>query len=54
MGVLAYFGYYQAHEDDAEKAVRAELKLVTAVNSPKSHAPTDTRWQATGLLLKFD
>jgi len=49
MGVLVYFGYYQAHEDDAEKAVRAELKLVTAVNSPKSHAPADTRWQATGV-----
>ena len=49
-----HFGYYQAHVDDAEKAGRAELKLVTAVNSPKSHAPVDTRWQATGLLLKFD
>ena len=22
MGVLVYFGYYQAHEDDPEKAVR--------------------------------
>src|SRR2546429_1366607 len=30
-GVLAYFGYPQAHEDDAEKAVRAGLALVEAV-----------------------
>ncbi len=40
-GVLAYFGYPNAHEDDAERAVRAGLavveaapKLVTAVGSP--------------------
>ena len=30
-GVLAYFGYPQAHEDDAEQAVRAGLALVDAV-----------------------
>ena len=29
-GVLAYFGYPQAHEDDAEQAVRAGLALVAA------------------------
>jgi class 3 adenylate cyclase/predicted ATPase len=40
-GVLAYFGYPKAHEDDAERAVRAGLavveaapKLVTAAGSP--------------------
>ena len=40
-GVLAYFGYPQAHEHDAERAVRAGLaiveeapKLVTAAGSP--------------------
>ena len=40
-GVLAYFGYPKAHEDDTERAVRAGLavveaapKLVTAVGSP--------------------
>ena len=40
-GVLAYFGYPQAHEDDAERAVQAGLAivlaaphLVTAVGSP--------------------
>ena len=31
-GVLVYFGYPQAHEDDAERAVRAGLELVTAVS----------------------
>src|SRR6516165_1410107 len=30
-GVLAYFGYPLAHEDDAERAVRAGLALVAAV-----------------------
>lgn len=30
-GVLAYFGYPSAHEDDAERAVRAGLELVAAV-----------------------
>ena len=32
-GVLAYFGYPQAHEDDAERAVRSGLALVEAVGS---------------------
>jgi class 3 adenylate cyclase len=30
-GVLAYFGYPRAHEDDAERAVRAGLEIATAV-----------------------
>jgi predicted ATPase len=30
-GILAYFGYPQAHEDDAEQAVRAGLAIVDAV-----------------------
>src|SRR5262252_1372634 len=30
-GVLVYFGYPEAHEDDAEQAVRASLALVDAV-----------------------
>ena len=37
-GVLIYFGYPQAHEDDAERAVRAGLELVTAVTALKTHA----------------
>jgi class 3 adenylate cyclase len=38
-GVLVYFGYPQAHEDDAERAVRSGLELVTAVGALKTHAP---------------
>jgi class 3 adenylate cyclase/pimeloyl-ACP methyl ester carboxylesterase len=30
-GVLVYFGYPKAHEDDAERAVRAGLELVEAI-----------------------
>ena len=35
-GVLVYFGYPQAHEDDAERAVRAGLELIEAVGGLKS------------------
>ena len=35
-GVLIYFGYPQAHEDDAERAVRAGLEMVAAVAALKS------------------
>jgi class 3 adenylate cyclase len=31
-GVLVYFGYPQAHEDDAERAVRAGLRAIDAVS----------------------
>ena len=49
-GVLVYFGYPQAHEDDAERAVRAGLELVAAVGGLKTHAPLQTRVGiATGL-----
>ena len=37
-GVLAYFGYPRAHEDDAERAVRAGLALVTAIDRLTPHA----------------
>ena len=41
-GVLIYFGYPQAHEDDAERAVRAGLELVAAVGgSEDARAPSD-------------
>jgi hypothetical protein len=33
-GVLVYFGYPQAHEDDAERAVRAGLALVSPSPNP--------------------
>ena len=35
-GVLVYFGYPQAHEDDAERAVRAGLELIAAVAALKT------------------
>ena len=54
-GVLIYFGYPQAHEDDAERAVRAGLELVTAVSGLKTHAPLQTRVGiATGLVVVGD
>ncbi len=55
-GVLIYFGYPQAHEDDPERATRAGLRLVTAVGDLKdTHAPLQTRVGiATGLVVVGD
>jgi class 3 adenylate cyclase/predicted ATPase len=54
-GVLVYFGYPQAHEDDAERAVRAGLELVEAVAALKTRAPLQTRVGiATGLVVVGD
>jgi class 3 adenylate cyclase len=54
-GVLGYFGYPQAHEDDAERAVRAGLELVAAVGALKTHATLQTRVGiATGLVVVGD
>ena len=54
-GVLVYFGYPQAHEDDAEQAVRAGLELVAAVGQLKTHEPLRTRVGiATGLVVVGD
>jgi class 3 adenylate cyclase len=54
-GVLIYFGYPEAHEDDAERAVRAGLELVAAVGGLKTHAPLRTRVGiATGLVVVGD
>src|ERR1700733_6162054 len=51
-GVLIFFGYPQAHEDDAERAVRAALQLVAAVGDLKTHAVLQTRVGiATGLVV---
>ena len=35
-GVLVYFGYPQAHEDDAERAIRAGLDIVAAMPSVRT------------------
>ena len=54
-GVLVYFGYPQAHEDDAERAVRAGLELVHAVTALKSSVPLQARVGiATGLVVVGD
>jgi class 3 adenylate cyclase len=56
-GVLAYFGYPQAHEHDAERAVRAGLALVEAVQKLDSVAgvPSQVRVGiATGLVVVGD
>jgi class 3 adenylate cyclase len=54
-GVLVYFGYPQAHEDDAERAVRAGLELIAAVSALKAASPLQTRIGiATGLVVVGD
>jgi class 3 adenylate cyclase len=54
-GVLVYFGYPQAHEDDAERAVRAGLELIHAVGRLKSSVLLQTRvGAATGLVVVGD
>jgi class 3 adenylate cyclase len=54
-GALVYFGYPQAHEDDAERAVRAGLELIAAVSALKSSVPLQTRVGiATGLVVVGD
>jgi class 3 adenylate cyclase len=54
-GVLVYFGYPRAHEDDPERAVRAGLALVEAVG--RIQAPERLRVRvgiATGLVVVGD
>ena len=34
-GLLVYFGYPQAHEDDAQRAVRTGLGILDAIGAPK-------------------
>jgi class 3 adenylate cyclase/tetratricopeptide (TPR) repeat protein len=54
-GVLVYFGYPQAHEHDAERAVRAGLELIAAVGQLKTRALLQTRVGiATGLVVVGD
>ena len=54
-GVLIYFGYPQAHGDDAERAVRAGLEIVAAVTALKAPVALQTRVGiATGLVMVGD
>jgi len=54
-GVLVYFGYPEAHEDDAERAVRAGLELIAALIALKTPASLQSRVGiATGLVVVGD
>jgi class 3 adenylate cyclase len=54
-GVLIYFGYPQAHEDDAERAVRAGLAVVEAVGRLPAREDLRVRLGiATGLAVVGD
>ena len=54
-GLMVYFGWPQAHEDDAQRAVHAGLGILEAMqglNSPfgagKRHSPGGTHWHSYG------
>ena len=60
-GILFYFGYPNAHEDDAERAVRAGLEIVQALSTQAeqsrdvlSPAPAVRIGIATGLVVVGD
>ncbi len=51
-GILVYFGYPHAHEDDAERAVRAGLELIAAVAGLKTSDRQQVRVGiATGVVV---
>ena len=56
-GVLVYFGYPRAHEDDAERAVRAGLEIEAAVTSLETRGTERLAVRigiATGLVVVGD
>jgi class 3 adenylate cyclase/predicted ATPase len=54
-GVLVYFGYPHAHEDDAERAVRTGLALIEALGKLRVQEPLQVRIGiATGLVVVGD
>jgi class 3 adenylate cyclase len=54
-GILIYFGYPQAHEDDAERAVRAGLAIVDALSGVEIEQNLQARiGVATGLVVAGD
>src|SRR5215475_10574516 len=54
-GVLAYFGYPQAHENDAERSVRVGLRLVERIGALDAGRPLEIRVAiATGLVVVGD
>jgi class 3 adenylate cyclase/predicted ATPase len=54
-GVLIYFGYPEAHEDDAERAARAGLAVIAAVGRLATQEPLNVRIGiASGLVVVGD
>jgi class 3 adenylate cyclase len=54
-GVLVYFGYPEAHEDDAERAVRAGLAVIEAIGRLATREPLNLRLGiASGLVVVGD
>jgi class 3 adenylate cyclase/tetratricopeptide (TPR) repeat protein len=54
-GVLIYFGYPEAHEDDAERAARAGLAVIDAVGRLATPEPLNVRiGVASGLVVVGD
>ena len=56
-GLLVYFGYPTAHEDDAERAVRAGLDVVETVSALSAQGDVELRVRvgiATGVVLAGD
>ena len=54
-GILIYFGYPEAHEDDPERAVRAGLELIAAVSAVKTPVVLRIRvGMATGVVIVGD
>ena len=56
-GVLVYFGYPQAHEDDAERAVRAGLDIAAVVGKLETRANENLKVRigiATGIVVVGD
>jgi class 3 adenylate cyclase len=59
-GILAYFGFPHAHEDDAERAVRAGLEIASLVGALQTRAkatryasalPLASSWSATSWVV---
>jgi class 3 adenylate cyclase len=56
-GILAYFGYPRAHEDDAERAVRAGVDIIAAIGRLEMRAEKRVEVRlaiATGLVVVGD
>src|SRR5215831_15000845 len=54
-GVLIYFGYPEAHEDDAERAVRAGLAVIETIGGLETPEPLNVRLGvASGLVVVGD